>query len=124
MPMYNLIEYSDNYSKTSESLWQYYKDDPNNNIARSESFKHKVKIIWKTPDHWNTKDVEILPSNQQQIKEQTKFTYSPLGKALEKQIKILEYQREKQIKAIQDQREVRTIKKYSYDITDTTFISK
>ena len=28
MPMYNLIEYSDNYSKTSRSLWQYYKDDP------------------------------------------------------------------------------------------------
>ena len=31
MPMYNLIEYSDNYSKTSGSLWQYYKDDPNDN---------------------------------------------------------------------------------------------
>ena len=27
MPMYNLIEYSDNYSKTSGSLWQYYKDE-------------------------------------------------------------------------------------------------
>ena len=25
---YNLIEYSDNYSKTSASLWQYYKDEP------------------------------------------------------------------------------------------------
>ena len=34
--MYNLMEYSDNYPKTSGSLWQYYKDDPNNNIARSE----------------------------------------------------------------------------------------
>ena len=34
--MYNLIEYSDNYSKTSESLWQYYKDDPNNNLANSK----------------------------------------------------------------------------------------
>ena len=43
MPMYNLIEYSDNYSKTSGSLWQYYKDDPNDNIANSESFKLKVK---------------------------------------------------------------------------------
>ena len=31
MPMYTLIEYSDNYSKTSGSLCQYYKDDPNNN---------------------------------------------------------------------------------------------
>ena len=36
MPMYNLIEYSDNYSKTSGSLWQYYKDDPNDNMAGSE----------------------------------------------------------------------------------------
>ena len=32
MPMYNLIEYSDNYSKTSGSLWQYYKDDPHDKI--------------------------------------------------------------------------------------------
>ena len=36
MPMHNLIEHSDNYSKTSGSLWQYYKDDPNNNITQSE----------------------------------------------------------------------------------------
>ena len=36
MPMYNLIEYNHNYSKTSESLWQYYKDDPNDNIENSE----------------------------------------------------------------------------------------
>ena len=36
IPMYNLIEYSDNYSKTSGSLWQYYKDDPNDNMADSE----------------------------------------------------------------------------------------
>ena len=60
MPMYNLIEYSDNYSKTSGSLWQYYKDDPNNNLADSESFKSKVKITGNTPAAGNTKDVEIL----------------------------------------------------------------
>ena len=36
MPMYNLTEYSDNYSKTTGSLWQYQKDDPNDNIANSE----------------------------------------------------------------------------------------
>ena len=59
MPMYNLIEYSDNYSKTSWNLWQYYKDDPNNNIADSESFKFKLKITGKTPDDGNKKDVEI-----------------------------------------------------------------
>ena len=60
MPMYNLIEYSDNYSKTSGSLWQYYKDDPNDNLTDSESFKSKVKITGKTPDDGNTKDVEII----------------------------------------------------------------
>ena len=59
MPMYKLIEYSDNYSKTCGSLWQYYKDDPNDNIANSGSFKSKVKITRKTPDNGNTKDVEI-----------------------------------------------------------------
>ena len=47
MPMYNLIEYSDNYWKTSGSLWQYHKYDPNDNIADSESFKSKVKIKGK-----------------------------------------------------------------------------
>ena len=35
---------------------------------------------------------EILPSNQQQIIQQAKFTYSPLGKAFEKQIKTIENQ--------------------------------
>ena len=31
MPMYNLIEYSDHYSKILGRLWQYYKDEPNDN---------------------------------------------------------------------------------------------
>ena len=60
MPMYNLTEYSDNYSKTSASLWQYYKDDPNDNLPDSESFKSKVKILEKTPDNGNAKNVEII----------------------------------------------------------------
>ena len=55
---------------------------------------------------------EILYSNQKQIIEQAKFTYSPLGKAFEKQIKTIEDQGEKQIKAIQDQGQLKTIKKY------------
>ena len=44
---------------------------------------------------------EILPPNKQQIIEQAKFTYSPLGKAFEKQVKTIKEQGEKQIKAIQ-----------------------
>ena len=43
---------------------------------------------------------DILPSNQQQIIEQAKFTYSPLGKAFEKQIKTIKEQGEKQVKAL------------------------
>ena len=60
MPMYNLIEYNDNYSKISGSLWQYYKYEPNDNIADSESFKSKIKSIGKTPAVGNTKDVQII----------------------------------------------------------------
>ena len=43
---------------------------------------------------------EILPSNQQQIIEQAKFTYSPLGKAFEKQIKTIENQGQEQVEAL------------------------
>ena len=60
MPMYNLIEYSDNYSKTSGNSWQYYKDDPNYNILQSESLKYKIKITEKNPADGYTKDVEII----------------------------------------------------------------
>ena len=60
MPMYNLIEYSDNYAKTSESLWQYYRDEPNDNLPNSESLKSKIKITEKTPAAGNEKDVEIM----------------------------------------------------------------
>ena len=45
---------------------------------------------------------DILPSNQQQIIEQAKFTYSPLGKAFEKQMKTIEDQRKKQVEALKD----------------------
>ena len=67
---------------------------------------------------------EILPSNQQQIIEQAKFTYSPLGKAFEKQIKTIEDQGEKQIKVTQNQGRFKTIKKYTYDDEDSPLISK
>ena len=49
MPMYNLIEYSDNYAKTTGSLWQYFRDEPNDVLRNSKSFKSKIKITGKTP---------------------------------------------------------------------------
>ena len=47
MPMYSLIKYSDNYSKTSGSLWQYYRDEPNDNLTNSKLFKSKITITGK-----------------------------------------------------------------------------
>ena len=62
MPMYNLLEYSDNFSMTSGSLWNYYRDEVNystneiddndykinNNKTRtSKSLKYKTKNNWK-----------------------------------------------------------------------------
>ena len=47
MPMYDLIEYNDNYFKAFGSLWQLYKDESNDNLTDSESFKSKIKIIGK-----------------------------------------------------------------------------
>ena len=69
---------------------------------------------------------DILPSNQQQIIKQTKFTYSPLGKAFEKQIKTIEDQGKKQVDALNTLKSDNkiTIKKYTYDPNDTPFISK
>ena len=76
MPMYNLIEYSDNYSKTSGSLWQYCKEIPAANNAGSivdfdgvnatDSFSFKTKITGQTAADKNNGniagrvDVEIM----------------------------------------------------------------
>ena len=50
MPMYNLLEYSQNYRKTTGSLWNYYRDEPSNPLSsNSESFKYKTSIVGKTP---------------------------------------------------------------------------
>ena len=52
MLIYDLIEYSVNYSKISGSLWQYYRDKPNENSTDSESFESKIKKylsnFWRT----------------------------------------------------------------------------
>ena len=69
VPMYNLIEYSDNFAKTTGSLWQYCKDIParNNNNAiiifaennLTDSFNFKAKITGQTGNN-GTKDIEIM----------------------------------------------------------------
>ena len=67
-----------------------------------EAAKISALLSGKIDKYEHLTGEEILPSNQQQIIEQAKFTYFPLGKALEKQTKTIEDKGEKQIKAIQD----------------------
>ena len=64
MPMYNLIEYSDNYSDTSGSLWGFKRDEINNNADgtndnNAPSFKYKASIIGNTEDNGRKNGVKI-----------------------------------------------------------------
>ena len=69
IPMYNLIEYSDNYSVTSRSLWQFKRDKvPANNadlsINNYQSFKYRAVLVEKTANAANrnssVKDAKIV----------------------------------------------------------------
>ena len=71
MPMYNLLEYSKNYGKTTGSLWNYYRDQPNSNtgdnnithsILNSESLDYKANFMENGLTHNNlTKnDVKVV----------------------------------------------------------------
>ena len=58
MPMYNLIEYSNNYSDTPGTLWKFKRDEvlANNadlTINNSQSFKYKAALVGKTANHNN-----------------------------------------------------------------------
>ena len=73
MPMYNSLEYSANYSMTSGSLWNYYRDEKNNyknsnnnnnklnndKTVTGKSFKYNTKITGSTPDNGNRLNVEV-----------------------------------------------------------------
>ena len=71
MPVYNLLEYSKNYSKTLGSLWNYYRyesnggfgsadNDINYSIRDSKYFDYKTSITGKLGDNKRTKDVETV----------------------------------------------------------------
>ena len=47
IPVYNLVEYSNNYSKTSGALWPHCKEEPDDDMTSSKSFKSKVKTTRK-----------------------------------------------------------------------------
>ena len=66
----------------------------------------------------------ILPSNQQQIIEQTKFTYSPLGKTFDKQIKTIEDHGKKQFEALKNLKPMERSKAIKYDDDDDSLEQK
>ena len=86
MPMYNLLEYSKNYRKTTGSFWNYYRDEPNNPplndddpptinynadpITNSESFKYKSSITGKTSDE-NQENNENTEQGNTNIKQKS-----------------------------------------------------
>ena len=72
-----------------------------NNINR-EAAKISVVSSGKIDKYEYLTDEEILPPDQRRVIERAKFTYSPVSKAFERQVKTIEDQREKQIKAIED----------------------
>ena len=64
MPMYNLIEYSDSYSDTPETLWKFKRDEvPNNNADltadNSQSFRYKASLVGKTANAVNNTNSSV-----------------------------------------------------------------
>ena len=74
MPIYNLLEYSDNYSMTLAILWNYYRDEINDSAIKinnddnkinndktitSKSFEYKTRIIGSTPNDNNTLNTKV-----------------------------------------------------------------
>ena len=76
-----------------EKLQYDIKREASKILALSSGKIRKYKYLTAEP---------ILPSHQKQIIEQAKYTYSPSGKAFEKQIKTIEDQGEKQVEALKD----------------------
>ena len=76
VPVYNLLEYSDNWFKTSGNLWNYYRDETNdsanenrdannyrinnNKTVTSKSFKYKTKNTGRTRDNDNRLNAEVV----------------------------------------------------------------
>ena len=77
------------------------KDQKSQYNINREAAKKSVLSSGKLHKYEYLTGEDILPSTQQQIIEQTKFTYSPLGKAFDKQIKTIEDQGKKQVDALE-----------------------
>ena len=71
--MYNLLEYSKNYRKTTGSLWNYYKYQPSNPLStNSESFKYKTNITGNT---YNVDDNDDIMTQTKLVRMKLKFLF-------------------------------------------------
>ena len=80
----------------------HIRDEKLNHDIKRETDKISALSSGKIHKYEYLTGEDILPSNQKQIIEQTKFTYSPLVKNFEKQIKTIEYQGKKQVDALKN----------------------
>ena len=108
MKVKNLLTYEKEEDQTIEDLTteDQIKDEKLQYDINREAAKISALSSGKIDKYEYLTGEEILPSNQQQIIEQAKFTYSPLGKAFEKQTKTIKDQGIKQVKAIQDNKQL------------------
>ena len=99
-----------------------------NTILIEKQQKYLLHLSGKLHKYEYLTGEDILPSAQQQIIDQTKFSYSALGKAFDKQIKIIEDQEKKQVDGLNtlksDNKIQLNIYIYIYDPKDTAFISR
>ena len=73
MPIYNLLEWSKNYKKTTGSLWNYYGDEPSDTLSsNSESFKYKTST---TENTYNIGDGEEDYDRNKVGKNETKLLF-------------------------------------------------
>ena len=78
------------------------RDEKLNYDINTESAKISALSSGKIHKHEYLTGEDMLLPNQQQIIEEARFTYSPFGKAFEKQIKVIEDQGQKQVEALKD----------------------
>ena len=91
------------------------KDEKLQYDINREAAKISVLSLGKLHKYEYLTGEDILPSNQQQIIEQTKFIYSPLGKVFDKHIKTIEDQQKKQVDAFENLKPIEGSKAIKYD---------
>ena len=118
---------SNNPLRFRKNLFNIYNKNHDNDQIRDEKLQYdinreaaKISALssGKIHKYEYLTGEDILPSNQQQIIEQAKFTYSPLEKAFDKQIKTIEDQGKKQVEALENLKPKEQTKTITYKSDD------